>query len=354
MRSAARERRTVWFVAPGEVEVRAEPLPAPGRGEVTVATEVSAISPGTEMLVYRGLLPEGIALDATIPSLAAEARYPLRYGYAAVGRVEALGDAVDRGWLGRRVFAFQPHVSRFVTATDDLVPIPGDLASDAAALLPTVETAVNLLLDGRPMIGERVAVYGQGIVGLATTALLRGVGLAALVTLDRHPRRRELSCELGATACLDPAAAESPELLSHLLGHDEGDPTGGADLVYELSGSPDALGAAIAQAGFAGRIVVGSWYGRKPVELDLGSRFHRHRLRLVSSQVSTIAPEHQGRWTPRRRLATALRELARLPIGRLVTHRFAVGDAAEAYRLLAERPAEAVQVLLTYSAPSPA
>lgn len=339
-------RRAVCFTAPREVVVQEEPVASPEKGEVLVATLVSAISAGTELLAYRGLLPEGMALDATIPELAGEIRYPFRYGYASVGRVRGLGAEVDAAWLGRLVFAFHPHVSAFSLATNELLALPDDLAPELAALLPTMETAVNLLMDGQPSIGERVVVSGQGMVGLATTALLATMPLAVLVTLDRHALRRDASLALGAAASLDPRRDGTRERLVELL--DGNDATGGADLVYELSGDPAGLDAAIEVSGFGGRVVVGSWYGREPAALHLGGRFHRGRTRLVSSQVSTIAPEHTGRWTKRRRLRTALRALARLPAERLVTHRFPIDRAAEAYALLDEHADRTLQVLLVH------
>jgi threonine dehydrogenase-like Zn-dependent dehydrogenase len=292
-----------------------------------------------------------MALDATLPALAGPADFPLRYGYATVGRVEALGPGVGAQWRGRRVLAFHPHASHLVAAVDGLVPIPDGMSAATAALLPTMETAVTLLMDGQPSLGERVVLFGQGIVGLATTSLLAALPLAALVTLDRHALRRQASLALGATASLDPLAAETGERLATLLAGGEAEGPAGADLVYELSGQGQGLDAALEAAGFGARVVIGSWYGKEPVALHLGGRFHRGRVRLLASQVSTLGAEHTARWTKRRRLATALAALARLPVERLVTHRLPVARAAEAYALLDQRPEEAMQVLLTYRQP---
>jgi 2-desacetyl-2-hydroxyethyl bacteriochlorophyllide A dehydrogenase len=345
-------RQAVVFTAPGEVAVVSEPVQRPAAGEVLAAVEVSAISAGSELLVLLGGVAEDTPLDATIPTLAGPARFPLRYGYAAVGTVQEIGDGVERSWLGRRVLAFHPHASCLVAPVASVVPLPDDLPAEAAALLPTVETAVTLLMDGRPEIGERVVVCGQGVVGLATTALLAGLPLSRLVTLDRHPLRRAASLELGAGASLDPAAADTPARLTELLAG-SGDSAGGgepagADLVFELSGSGEGLDHALSLAGFGGRVVLGSWYGREAVAVHLGGAFHRSRIELVASQVSTLAPRLGGRWTKARRLATAIAALRRLPAGRLVSHHFPVARAAEAYALLAERHGEALQVLLTY------
>ena len=101
-------------------------------------------------------------------------------------------------------------------------------------------------------------------------------------------------------------------------------------------------------AGYHSRIVIGSWYGNKSSPVDLGGAFHRNRISLKSSQVSSIAPSLAARWTPDRRLQTAWRMIAKYQPGRLVSHHFDIREAQQAYELLAERPQEALQVVLTY------
>lgn len=340
------DRRSLYFVGPGRVEVRTEPQPDPGPGQVLVATLCSGISPGTEMLLYRNEFPGEVALDATIDALAGRFGYPLKYGYGAVGRVAAVGPQVAREWLDRLVFAFHPHESHFVAEPKVLLPVPAGLTPEVATLLPNLETAVVFLLDGAPLVGEQVAVFGQGIVGLLLTALLARMPLKVLATLDLHPQRRQLSKRLGAHLSLDPAASETWARLQAALSG-EGD-YAGADLTYEVSGSPAALDQAIAITGFHGRVVIGSWYGRKPAELHLGGAFHRSRIRLLSSQVSTLGPELSGRWSKARLRATAWRLLMEVRPDFLITHRFDLAEAAAAYELLDRRPGEAVQVVLTY------
>jgi threonine dehydrogenase-like Zn-dependent dehydrogenase len=167
-----------------------------------------------------------------------------------------------------------------------------------------------------------------------------------LITLDRYASRRERSLALGAHLSLDAAVADVLDRVQACFQNQEAE--AGADLTYELSGSPAALGQALAVTGFSGRIVIGSWYGQKRVDLDLGGRFHRSRLRLISSQVSTIAPEWGGRWTKRRRLHVAWEMLQQLRPAPLITHRFPLAQAVQAYALLDRHPEEALQVLFTY------
>lgn len=339
--------QSLVFTGPREVQVQTREVAAPGPEEVVVQSMVSAISGGSELLVYRGEVPEGMRVDETIGALQGKFAYPLRYGYAVVGRVVARGTGVDETWQNRLVFAFHPHESRFVARPESLLPLPEGIGPEAATFLPNVETAVSFVMDGRPVIGERAVVFGQGVVGLLTTALLASLPLATLITVDGLPLRRDWSQRLGAGMVFEAALPNLCERMRRALGR-VGQEETGADLVYELSGNPAALQQAIEVAGFGGRVVVGSWYGQKPVTLALGERFHRNHLRLISSQVSHLAPRWRARWSKARRLAVAWKMVVRQRPERLVTHRFPLDEAVAAYRLLDERPEEALQVLLVY------
>lgn len=338
--------RALYFTGPYGLELREIDVPDPGPGEVRVEADRSAISPGTELLVYRGEASPDLPADTSIEALSGTLSFPLRYGYAVVGRVTDVGRGVDEDWLDRRVFAFHPHASHFTIALDDIVPLPASCPDEAGALLANLEAASNVLLDGTPRLGERVLVLGQGVLGLLTTALLSQFPLADLVTADLHDRRRTVSEAFGASVSLDPSTTNVAERVRTRA--DEAAGPDGVDVAYELSGNPDALDTAIEATGYGGRVLVGSWYGTKPAEVTLDGRFHRSRIRLISTQVSTIDPRLRGRWTRERRLETARRQLPQINTDRLVTHSMPIERAADAYELLDDRPDEAIQVLLTY------
>ena len=340
------KRRSVWFSAPGCVEVREEEVGRPGPGQALVKARLSAISPGTELLFFRGQVPEEMALDETISGLGDAARYPFKYGYASVGEIMAVGPGVAPDWLGRRVFCFHPHESAYLVELDELKPIPEGMAWEDAIFLPNMETAINFVMDGAPLVGETAAVFGLGVVGLLTSAVLAQMPLSLLVGLDPLPNRREEAARLGAGLCLDPAQADG--LAQAVNAAQAAGSPGGVDLAFECSGAPRALDQAIAVTGYAGRIVIGSWYGKKPVALNLGGTFHRSRIRLISSQVSTLAPELSGRWSKQRRFGAAWEQIRRIRPAKWVTQRFEIGEAQQAYRLLDEGGGEAVQVVLEY------
>lgn len=340
------KRIAVIFQQPYRVQAVEETVAPLGDHEVRVRTRLSAISAGTELRVYRGQVPTGWPLDSNLEALSGDFRYPLRYGYAVVGTVEKVGAAVDPSWLETSVFAFHPHCSVFTARPEGLIPLPNDLDPDDAVFLPNAETAVNLMLDGRPVIGERVLVFGQGVVGLLSTALLSRYPLEALVSLDRYRARRRASREAGAHHSFDPDDRHLHSELNAVLDRD-GSGTG-ADLIFELSGSPRALDQAISCCGFHGRVIVGSWYGTHRAALDLGRDFHRKRIRLISSQVSTIAPENSGRWSKKRQMAQALAWVRGLAPSRWITQRFDVREVQAAYRMLDECPDPSIQIVLTY------
>ncbi|MCB2186864.1 MAG: oxidoreductase [Deltaproteobacteria bacterium] len=336
------KRQALFFTGPRRVEVREEPLEAPRRGQVLVQTLLTAISAGSELLVYQGAVDPASPADPTLSSLAGTLAYPLKYGYAAVGQVVETGPGVGPEWQERRVFAFQPHQSYFVAEVADLLVLPPELAPEQAVLLPNLETALSLVQDGAPLIGQKVAVLGQGVVGLLTTWLLAKFPLATLLTLEPLTLRRELSSRLGAQLCLDPTEPTQLALAGAHLG------SRGADLVYELSGQPAALGLALELAGYAASVVVGSWYGTRAVNLSLGERFHRGRQTITSSQVSTLAPGLSGRWDKPRRLAFALDLARQVDAGLFITQRRPLEEAPLMYDRLDRFPGSILQVVLSY------
>jgi len=335
--SMTSSRRVLLFTAPRRIEIREEPLAPPPPGQALVVTEVSALSAGTELLAFRGDLPPDLPVDETLGAHGdATFRYPFRYGYASVGTVAAIGDGVAPAWIGRRVFAFEPHASAFVAPVAELADVPAGLPSERAVLYPHMETAVNLILDGAPGYDDAVLVIGQGVIGLLATALLARFPLSVLAAAERAPARAEMARRMGARAIV-----ADTEDWTGIAGER------GADLVYELSGDPSALDLALAVAGHEARVVVGSWYGTKRAPVDLGGRFHRRRLRIVSSQVSHIGAALSARWNHARRREATWRALAAIDTTPLVSHRFPFAEAPRAYALAHAGDPAALQILLT-------
>ncbi len=306
----------LFHTAPGRVEVRELEVAEPGPDEVQVTSLYSAISPGTEKRIFAGNLPEELPLDAVLPSLAGSFRYPFRYGYCLVGEVTAAGAGAGEALVGKRVFLFHPHQTRAVVAASECLKVPEDIDSEDALFFANLESAVNLVHDAAPLLGEQVMVVGLGIVGLLTVAVLAGFPIT-LYASDPIAERRRLAEALGALT-FDP---KSPQLGDSL------------DLAIELSGSPEGLQLAIDLTGFAGRIVIASWY-RGKVALGLGGAFHRSRIRLLASQVSTIDPVLSGRWNRARRHVLVWELVRRLKPARFISHRFSLQESQEVFEQL--------------------
>ncbi|MBD0291577.1 MAG: zinc-binding alcohol dehydrogenase [Thermoleophilia bacterium] len=325
--------RAVMFEAPYRVDLAEVGVPAPGPGQVLVEAELSGISGGTELLAYRGELDSGLPRDEALGALGGTFAYPFTYGYSAVGTVVRGHADIQEG---TRVFAFHPHQERFVIGVEDVVAL-GDTDARAATLFPLVETALQLSLDAGVRLREAAVVVGLGPVGILTALLLAGAGAVVVGSEPRPSRRRTAErCGIdGVTPDELPAAVRAAT-----AGR-------GADLVVEASGNPAALAESLGVLATEGVALVASWYGSKPVTLPLGGSFHRRRLELRSSQVSTIGGR-AIRWDRRRRLETTRTLLDELPLAELCSHTVPCEQVAEAYAGLDRGDDGLVHVALSY------
>lgn len=287
--------RSFWTVAPGKGEIRAEELPPPAEGEVLVRTLASGISRGTERLVFEARVPESQWAAMRAPLQGGDFPFPLRYGYSAVGMVEAGAPEL----LGRRVFCLAPHADRFLAPATLCIPVPEAVPDQRAVLGANMETALNIVWDAAPLPGERALVIGAGVVGLLVAHLLSRMPGLAVTVVDTDPARRPVAEALGARFA---APEESPAE---------------QELIIHASASPEGLRHALARAAFEARIIEASWYGDKTVPLPLGEAFHARRLTLRSSQVGAVSPAMRGRRTHGERMALALSLLANPALDRL-------------------------------------
>ena len=283
-----RTARAFRILEPGHGALVEVELPEPGPDDVVVATRHSAISRGTELLVFRGGVPASQHEVMRAPFQTGGFPGPVTYGYLAVGTVEA-GPASLRG---RDVFCLHPHQTRFVVPATAVSVVPGDVPVTRAVLAGTVETAVNALWDAAPRVGDRIAVVGAGMVGGAVAALLAGIPGVRVELVDVDPGRAELADALGVRFAL-------PD-----------DASGGCDLVVHASATEAGLARSLELLGVEGEVVELSWYGDRTPRVPLGEGFHSGRLAIRASQVGRVSPSRQARWTYADRMALALRLLA--------------------------------------------
>ncbi|MEL6962209.1 MAG: zinc-binding alcohol dehydrogenase [Pseudomonadota bacterium] len=282
------EASAFWIFGPGQGALRSESLKAQSKNDVLVETIASGVSRGTETLVFKGLVPKSQHDRMRAPFQVGDFSFPVKYGYASVGRVIAGGGELK----GQRVFCLHPHQDRFVVPADAVIPVPPNVASGRAVLAANMETALNGLWDAPPRIGDRISVIGCGVVGALSACLAAGHPGVHVEVIDTNPRKAAIARALGLT----------------FVAPDEATPD--ADLVIHASGRPEGLRTAFEIAGFEATILDLSWYGDREVALPLGENFHSRRLKLISSQVGSIAPAMRLRKSHRDRLELALTLLA--------------------------------------------
>ena len=276
----------LWYAAPGRAEIRPQPLGTPKPGDVRVRALFSAISRGTERLVMSGRVPPTEFERMRAPFMDGAFPFPVKYGYACVGRAETGPLA------GRTVFALYPHQTLFDVPEASAVAVPEGVTPQRAVLAANMETALNAVWDAAPGPGDRIGVVGAGVVGALVAWLCGSLTGAEVTLIDIDPARETLARALGVRfAAPDDAPAD-------------------CDVVFHVSASAPGLTTALQIAGVEATVVELSWYGTDSIPTPLGGAFHSRRLKLVSSQVGQVAPSHRPRWTYRRRLEKALSLLA--------------------------------------------
>ena len=310
--------RACWLRAPGEAEIRTVELPDPGRDDVVVRTLFSGVSRGTETLVFRGGVPESQYAVMRAPFQEGDFPAPVKYGYLAVGIVEHGPPDL----AGRAVFCLYPHQTRFVVPVTAVTPLPDDVPPQRAVLAGTVETAVNALWDAAPLVGDRVAVVGGGMVGCSVAAILAGIPGARVELVDTDPSRAGVAAALGV-------GFAAPE-----------DAAGDCDLVVHASATDAGLARSLELLAAEGEVIELSWYGDRRVGVPLGEAFHSRRLTVRSSQVGTVSPR-RARRSYSDRMTLALRLLADPRFDALVTGECRFDELPEVLARLAAGPTSA-------------
>lgn len=284
----AETARAFWIVKPGVGEIRSTAVAEPGTDEVAVETLYTAVSRGTECLVYTGKVPPSEFVRMRAPFQEGEFPAPVKYGYINVGRVTG----GQKDLVGRSVFSLYPHQTRFVVPATAVTVIPDNVPPARAVLAANLETAVNGIWDANPRAGDRLAIVGAGTVGCLLAWLAAGQRGNQVELIDIDPGKAAVADALDVDFRLADEAARE------------------ADLVIDASGSADGLRLALELAGFEATVVEMSWFGTEQVALPLGEAFHSRRLRLVSSQVAHIARGQTSRWDFARRMQLVMRLLA--------------------------------------------
>jgi threonine dehydrogenase-like Zn-dependent dehydrogenase len=211
-----------------------------------------------------------------------------------------------------------------------VVPVPDDVPPARAVLAGTVETAVNALWDAQPLIGDRVAVVGAGMVGCSVARLLRGIPGVTVTLVDPDRTRAAAAAALGV----------------ELVGPE--DASGPCDLVVHTSATSQGLQLSLDLLRFEGTVIDLSWYGDRDVTLSLGAAFHSGRLGIRASQVGAVATARRGSRSHRDRLALALELLQDDAFDALITGSSVFDELPDVMPLLADGRLKALCHTITY------
>ncbi|MDE0339472.1 MAG: zinc-binding dehydrogenase [Caldilineaceae bacterium] len=341
--------RAVETVGPRQVTVVEDELAEPDAGEVAMRSLYSGISHGTEMNVYRGDAPmwqrkQDRRRRLFVESDEPEWEYPLRYGYACVGVITAVGRDVTEFAEGDVVFSFAPHQSAHVLPAGSVSKLPKGLDPRAGVLTAVLNTTFNGILDADLHLGECVVVFGQGVLGQLTVQWAKLSGASPVIAVDLIEKRLEISKRVsGADLVFNAGEERDIAMAVRELTDDRG-----ADVVFEFSASDRALNEAIRTACYNGKVIVMSWYAGALANVYPGAEFHHNRIQLISSQISGISPELSHRWSAARRMQAVLSLMPKLNLEGLITDVVDLEGAAAAYEMIDKHPEDVLQVVLDY------
>jgi threonine dehydrogenase-like Zn-dependent dehydrogenase len=319
--------RALWITGPGKAEIRQERIAEPADGEVLVRTLYSAISRGTESLVFRGAVPSSEYERMRAPFQEGEFPAPVKYGYINIGVVEGGPEAL----LGRSVFCLYPHQTRYVVPATAVEPLPRELAPRRAVLAANLQAALNGLWDAAPRAGDRIAVVGAGTLGCLAAWLAAGYPGCEVELIDLNPAKAAAAQALGV-AFRSPSAA-----------------TPDADIVIHASGTSDGLATALGLAGFEATVTELSWFGDRLVNVPLGEAFHSRRLGIKSSQVASIAPAQRARWTRQRQMQLVFRLLGDPCLDALIAGESTFEELPSILETLSREPGDTLCHLIKYT-----
>ena len=327
-----------------------------GPGEIRVRTEFGAPKHGTELHGYRADSPFADShwdpeWKAFLPGQAGSGLFPQRLGNIAVGTVIEVAPGVEGVAVGDRVAGYGSlrETQRWVWGTPGAYPgvrkMPEGMSWQSAVCLDPATVALGGIRDGQVRVGDRVAVFGLGAIGLMAVQLARVAGASFVVAVDPIELRRQVAAETGADLTLDPSATDSGLEIKQATGKL------GVDVAIETSGNPRAFHHAIRGLAFGGTLAVVAWYNEIRGGLDLGREAHLNRPTLVFTRAESEPHRDYPRWNNRRQ-ADAVWELlasGKLDGKPLVRPTVRFGDVVDAYREIDEHPERSVKLGVTFS-----
>lgn len=335
--------------APRTIEYREYIEPVLKPDEVRIQALVSGIKHGTELSLYSGVTPFlnnsfdprfRLFLPAKDKGL-----YPCNLGSWLAGTVVEVGSKVTKFKVGDQIHGGMAHRPTNVCKEENLYKLAKGMKPEIAIFTDPTIFALQAVHDAQIKVGDQVAVFGMGALGLLAIQIAKMNGAERIFAVDAITKRLQLAKQFGADELLDASNGDAGLDIKKLTGGE------GVDVAIEISGAYAALQAAIRCVHPGGLLVTASYFKGSGNQLQLGAEWHHNRLTLISSQPVWDMPHRcYPMWDLKRIEQTALHllENGRLIIEPMISLRFPYSQAREAYKTIDEKPEAAVKILLDY------
>ena len=321
------ETRELWHISKNKSTIKEARLSLSDEDDLLIRSHYSLISPGTEKIVSRGLVPENLYEEMKVPYMKGEFHFPVSYGYSLVGEIQEGSSDLP----GQYIHCLYPHHSYGLIRKDDAFPIPEGMPLKRATLASNMETVVNAIWDSHVSIGDNVLVAGFGNIGALLSLTLKTFPGVSVSVLETDPVKQDIADQLGLL-CYG-----SPEEINTRF-----------DMAFNCTSNEQGLQTCIDKTGLEGKIIELSWYGTGQVKIGLGGTFHSERKRIIASQVSRIPDEKASRWNNKRRKELVFELLKNPEYDELITREVNFEDTPQFFDALREGNNNNIGIVIKY------
>lgn len=322
-------------------------------GELRLKSTFSAEKHGTTLTLYRGQSPfsnkyydqERMIFVSFETQDAEPVGFPFHLGNMSVGVVEAVSSGVSKFKVGDRVYGYLPIRETHTVSEGQVELAPEGVNDEELVCIDPATVALMAIREGHVRLGDRVAVFGMGAIGLLAVQMCRLSGCSSVIAVELIEKRRRLAERLGADHVIDPSSVDAGMEIRALTGGK------GVDVSLEISGSYQALHQAIRATRYGGAVIPVSWYHGEARGLYLGEEFHFNRLALLSGARVESEPYREHPLWDRNRVYNTVIELfvkRKLSVQGILDPIVNFEQVLDAYKLIDERPWECVKLGVRY------
>jgi threonine dehydrogenase-like Zn-dependent dehydrogenase len=333
---------------PALLEYEERPLK---KGEIRIRSIFSAEKHGTTLLLYRGEAPflnKYYDQERMLFLNRADEKsyFPFPLGNMTVGIVEEVSPEARRFKVGDRVYGYLPIRETHTVYEQNVMPAPEGVSDEELVCVDPAVVALMAVREGHVRLGDKVAIFGMGAIGLLTLQMCKISGSLCVIAVEPVEKKRSLAEKFGADYVIDPTSEDAGTRIRELTNWK------GVDVSLEISGSCQALHQAIRATRYGGKVIPVSWYHGEAKSLYLGEEFHFNRITLLSgARVESEPYREHPLWNRERVYATVIELFIRkkISVEGIIDPVVKFSQVVEAYRKMDEQPWECVKLGVTYS-----